>query len=71
MMENIKRKRAAPKRQRGLHNILTDPLGAGAYTEPEHIKKLKAARSRKSELEEDQAIKELNLLMDKLSDTAK
>ena len=71
MMENIKRKRAAPKRQRGLHNILTDPLGAGAYTEPEHIKKLKAARSRKSELEEDQAIKELNLLMDKLRDTAK
>ena len=67
MMENIKRKRAAPKRQRGLHNILTDPLGAGAYTEPEHIKKLKAA----TELEEDQAIKELNLLMDKLRDTAK
>ncbi|MHC4482477.1 MAG: type II secretion system protein GspD [Planctomycetota bacterium] len=71
MMEDMRQKHAKPKYETGLHETLTDPFGAAAYTE--HIEQ-QAARAEferlKAEIKKAEALEEVDQIKEKLLDTA-
>ncbi|MHC4575290.1 MAG: type II secretion system protein GspD [Planctomycetota bacterium] len=70
MIEDMKKKRARPQYETGLHEAITDPFGAAAYTE--HVEQ-QAARAEfqrlKAEIEKAEALKETAQIKQKLFET--
>ncbi|HDZ69389.1 MAG TPA: type II and III secretion system protein [Phycisphaerales bacterium] len=71
MMEEIRQKYAAPKYERGLGEVLTDPFGTEVYREQVEQKAAQAEFERfKAEIEKVQAMEEVGQIKEQLLKTA-
>jgi ElaB/YqjD/DUF883 family membrane-anchored ribosome-binding protein len=71
MVEEVRQKHSKPEYESGLHETLTDPLGADAYTSHIEQQAVQAEFERfKAEIEKAEALQEVNRLKQELLDAA-
>ena len=71
MVQQVRQKYSKPEYESGLHETLTDPLGAGAYTSHIEQQAVQAKFERfKAEIEKAEALQEVNRLKQELLDAA-
>jgi len=71
MLSNIRKKRSRVQYDQGIHETLTDPFGAAAYTERIERQAAQAQFERlKAQIERTQAIEEMGMVKEELLDAA-